>query len=404
MKPTATSFDATLLDCDALVNFVEERIGEVKYESPYSPVETDFFRPVYCMLGLPIDAVTMDEALEKICAAARLHIRCFLSTPNLNFLVASQDNAEFRNSVIRSNLTVADGMPLVWIGRLIGVPIPERVAGSSLFERICKKTMRSMPVYFFGGPDGAAGEAAQNVNAMAVGAKCVGYQSPGFGSVDEMSREDLIEHINECRPDFLVVAMGAQKGQAWIEKNFLDIKAPVISHLGAVVNMAAGRIARAPVWVQRIGLEWLWRIKEEPALWRRYYDDAAGVVALLATRVLPAMLHNRFPGMSKEMFENAKVDVLHTGQSCRVTMMGPWRNAGLRALRIALTEATHVPADVTVDLHEVPYLDSAAIALLILLYGHQLKNGRNISFEGVTPRVRKIFKANCVEYMLSAEQ
>lgn len=370
-----------------------------KYESPYSPVETDFFRPVYCLLGLPIDAIDLEGATEKVCMAARLHIRCFLSTPNLNFLITSQDNADFRNSVIRSNLTVADGMPLVWIGRVMGLPLRERVAGSTLFERLCRKTMRAMPVYFFGGPEGAAGEAAQNINRHAVGTRCVGYRSPGYGSVDDMSREELIEHINDCRPDFLVVAMGAQKGQAWIERNFLDIKAPVVSHLGAVVNMAAGRILRAPAVLQKLGLEWLWRIKEEPELWKRYYSDAATAARLLLTRVLPAIVYQRLTRIPDEAFENARVDVQHNGQSCRITLMGPWRSSTIRPLRIAFTEATQQPVDITLDLHQVPYLDSAAIALLMLLYGNQLKTGRAFSFEGITPSVRRILRAHCVEYM-----
>lgn len=214
-----------------------------------------------------------------------------------------------------------------------------------------------------------------------------------------MSTEDLIEHINDCRPDFLVVAMGAQKGQAWIERNFLHINAPVVSHLGAVVNMAAGRVSRAPQWLQRLGLEWLWRIKEEPALWKRYYRDGLAMARMLCTRVLPAIAYQRFSHFPDEAFENAKVDVQHAGQSCRITMMGPWRSSSLHPLRIAFTEATQQPVDITLDLHQVPYLDSAAIALLILLYGNQLKTGRGMSFEGITPPVRRIFRAHCVEYM-----
>lgn len=399
MKAVATGFDGALIDCDALFK-VEERIDDAKYESPYSPVETDFFRPVYCVLGLPIDAVDLDGATEKICAAARLHIRCFMSTPNLNFLIASQSNAEFRNSVIRSNLTVADGMPLVWIARAMGLPLRERVAGSTLFERLCKKTMRSMPIYFFGGPDGVAGEAAQNVNRHAIGTRCVGYRSPGFGSVEDMSDEELIEHINDCQPDFLVVAMGAQKGQAWIERNFLDIKAPVISHLGAVVNMTAGRISRAPPWIQKLGFEWLWRIKEEPSLWRRYLGDGMAVAAIMVSRVLPAVVHQRFSGIPADAFDNAKVDLQHNGQSCRITLMGPWRSASVHPLRVAFTEATQQPVDIIVDLAQVPYLDSAAVALLILLYGNQVRSGRAFSLEGITPPVHRILRAHCVEYMM----
>lgn len=369
-------------------------------KDPYSPVGTDFFRPIYCVFGLPIDAVTLNGALEKIRVSVRFRIRCLLSTPNINFLMASQSNSEFRNSVINSDLVVADGMPLVWIGRAMGVPFRERIAGATLFERICGKTMRSMSVYFFGGPDGAAGEAAQNVNSTAIGAKCVGFNSPGFGSVDELSRAELIDHINRCHPDFLVVAMGAKKGQEWIERNFMNIKVPVVSHLGAVVNMVARRISRAPLWCQKLGMEWLWRIKEEPEIWKRYYTDGLLLVRLLLNHGVPCVLYQRFPRISKASFDGTRVEVRHEGSHCRITLSGPWKHSCLSPLRVALTEATQFPTDITVDLRGVPYLDSAAIALLILLYGHQKKRNNDIRFEGATSPVRKILKAHCVEYLL----
>ena len=94
----------------------------------------DFDRNVYCLLGLPLDAVGMAEAVRRVRAAATEGNRCFLSTPNLNFLIACQADPAFRDSVIPSDLSVTDGMPLVWLARLLGLPIGERVPTSIVFE------------------------------------------------------------------------------------------------------------------------------------------------------------------------------------------------------------------------------------------------------------------------------
>ena len=248
-------------------------------------------RDLVCLPGLPFDRVTMDEALARIRSAVRDRRRLFLSTPNLNFLIAAQRDDAFRGSIFDSDLSVADGMPLVWVSRLIGTPLPERVTGSGLFERLRHDPLpegtRPIRVYFFGGQPGAAEAAATNLNASPGGLVCVGFESPGFGSVDDMSGDETLARIEASGADFLIVALGAAKGQAWIQRNRGRLSVPVISHLGAVVNFAAGTVSRAPRWIQHAGLEWAWRIKEEPSLWRRYASDARAFAALFAGSVLP---------------------------------------------------------------------------------------------------------------------
>src|SRR5476649_1297061 len=102
--------------------------------SGHFPVTTDFSRQVYCILGLPFDAVDEAQAVEIVASAAAHERRCFFSTPNLNFMIACLSDAQFRDSVIRSDLSVVDGMPLVWVARALGIPQRERVAGASMFE------------------------------------------------------------------------------------------------------------------------------------------------------------------------------------------------------------------------------------------------------------------------------
>ena len=110
----------------------------------------DFDRNIHCLLGLPVDAVDMAQAMKQVRASAQKKTPCFLSTPNLNFLIACQKDSKFRDAVINSDLSTADGMPLVWLARLLGIPIAERVAGSDLFEQLRKDSASPLSVYFFG--------------------------------------------------------------------------------------------------------------------------------------------------------------------------------------------------------------------------------------------------------------
>lgn len=264
---------------------------------PATKPSTNNDRNLHWILGLPFDAVTLQEAVQRVRTAAIDRTPLFISTPNLNFLIASQKDPEFRDSVIRSDLSLADGMPIIWLAKLLKVPIHERVAGSSLFEVLryqpIKAGERPLRVYFFGGPDGIAQRANAAINHDSSSMVCCGYMSPGFGSLEEMSTPEILQQINACQADFVVVSLGAKKGQAWIERNRSQITAPVISHLGAVVNFVAGNVQRAPAWVQRIGMEWVWRIKEEPSLWIRYVKDGFGLLHLWITQVLPTVLGKR---------------------------------------------------------------------------------------------------------------
>lgn len=366
-------------------------------DSPHTatPRTPDFYRDVYCILGLPFDAVTPEQAVCKVRMAVQTQTRLFLSTPNLNFLITAQTDTAFRNSVIHSDLSVADGIPIVWLARLLGVPIRQRVAGSSLFQTLMAPAPTSaglgahpkpIRVYFFGGPDGVAQAAHTQINSTApnstaqpsdlarAGVCSVGYASPGFGTVSDISTPATIAHINASGADFLVVALGAIKGQAWIERNQAKLSTPVLSHLGAVVNFVAGKIDRAPTWVQRVGFEWLWRIKEEPALWRRYLADGKALVRLLVTRVAPLawLNYTKHPGSKPTAPSSMAMDA--QGPWRVVRLHGPWMQTNLDSLRALFTQAAREGWRVRLDLGKVTFVDAAFLGTLMLFADHQANN------------------------------
>jgi len=336
----------------------------------------DFQRPIYDVAGLPFDAISLEQAVEKVRQSVLHSEPLFISTPNLNFLISSLKDQEFRTSIFQSDLCLADGMPVVWLAKLAGVPLPGRVAGSDLFEALCAQSAKTIKVFFFGGPQGAALAASIRVNAEAdekrrlgqtPGVICVGFDSPGFGSIDEMSQPDQIQRINESNADFVVVALGAKKGQAWIQRNRAHLNAPVISHLGAVVNMAAGTIDRAPRWMQKTGLEWIWRIKEEPTLWRRYFNDGLALTRIVFLYLFPAVVQ-RWRVRLSQVFARPSHDlrVETKPDQAVVTLRGVWTETNAQELRDCLAQCTSEGKPVQIVLQGNCRLDACVRGLISL--------------------------------------
>jgi len=358
-----------------------------------------FERDVHCLLGLPFDAVSETGALNVLEQSIAKRQRCFLSTPNLNWIVACLRDKALRESVLDSNLSVPDGMPIVWIARLLRIPLCQRIAGSGLMEMLTQHQSQRTSVYFFGGPEGVAEQACRQLNSANGPMRCSGYESPGFGDVASMSSDQTLDRINSSNSDFLVVSLGAKKGQAWIQRNLHALDVPVISHLGAVINFIAGTVERAPLWMQRSGLEWLWRIHQEPALWRRYFYDGLVFLRLLLTRVAPLALHVRLmttpPGSSPPAFTLNRKD-----NQTEVSISGNWRQADLPPLRACLREACRSGKTINLKLEGVTEIDSALVGLLLLLENECRRQSITLKFLGVTPRTKRLLRYFCAEYLL----
>jgi N-acetylglucosaminyldiphosphoundecaprenol N-acetyl-beta-D-mannosaminyltransferase len=363
---------------------------------PTAPAVPDFNRRVHCLLGLPIDALSLAGAVDLLRDRAAARRRCFLSTPNLNFLIACRRDEAFRDSLLASDLCLADGMPLVWIARLLRMPIRERVAGSTVFEALDAEASRRMAIFFFGGMPGVAASACRRLNAGTGGLRCVGHFDPGVGSAAAMSTDEARAAINASGADFLVVSLGARKGQEWIVRNLDGLTVPIVSHLGAVVNFVAGSVRRAPRWMQASGLEWLWRIREEPALWRRYLADGLALAALLVREVLPLALERKLgqrPAVEPTLAtcdHEVRVIVLH----------GDWTEAALTPLRQALADAAATPLGLRLELAAVTAVDGAFIGLLLLAAGHFRRVGKHFEIAGAPATVARTIRRHGAAFLL----
>jgi N-acetylglucosaminyldiphosphoundecaprenol N-acetyl-beta-D-mannosaminyltransferase len=362
----------------------------------------DFTREVYGVLGVPVDLTDMTAVLQKTNSAAASGSVFFISTVNLNFLVSSQIDPGFRESLLLSDLCSADGMPVVWVARLLGVPIKDRIAGSDMFDAL-RSMQRSVPlkVFLFGSGQGVAAAACEKINAEHGGLVCVGSYYPGFGSVEDMSTDAIIDLINSSNADFLAVALGSKKGQAWLLKNYARLQIPVRAHLGATIGFQAGTVKRAPRWMQKSGIEWLWRILEEPQLWRRYANDGLVLARLLLTRVLPLVALGSWYSFKYRREKNIfRVERTEDGNFVTLCPQGLAEAKHINVAISSFRSAVTANKPIVINFAATRLIDSRFIGLLFMLDKQVKGRGFRLTFTKIPSHIRRFFRLNGFEFLL----
>lgn len=360
-----------------------------------------FARDEVCVLGLPFDRVDEHHAMVRLDSAIDRDERCFLSTPNLNFVISALNDGSFRESVFQSDLSVADGMPLIWVSRLIGANLRQRVAGSTLFDLMRNRPKQErISVFFLGGMGNDAELAAEKLEKYSVGFRSTGGLNPGMGSVEDMSSEEIIRSVNDANPDFLVVSLGAKKGQRWIMENQDRLNTRVISHLGAVVNFVAGTVKRAPHWWQKLGLEWVWRIVEEPTLWKRYFFDGLALLKLIAIRVLPLCIYG---GFLRTKFKGQPLmhSICHpSAEVAHLSLSGSAVDSNLQALREAFPREVMENQTLVIDLQGLDHADASFWALMLRVKTELSEAGKRMRIERAPKRIAYLAKLSLVDNTL----
>ena len=365
----------------------------------------DIDREVYGLFGVPVDAIDMANTLERITAAAVSRKPFLISTINLNFLLTSQTDEEFRESILRSNLCTADGMPILWIARLLGIPINTRIAGSDVFEALKARQhpARRLNVFLFGGARGVAAAACEKINAEHGPLFCTGWHDPGFVSVDEMSTDTILRTINSSNADFLVIALGAKKGQEWLLRNHDRVQIPVRAHLGATINFQAGTLTRAPGLMQKSGLEWLWRIMQEPKLWKgRYRHDGIALLRLLLTRVIPLRALERWHRMGSRG-QDLTVNSSENHKGVVLSLNGSATTDNLKVALPYFRRAAAAGTPVTIDLTDTRRIDARFFGLLLMLEKMLKRQHLNLTLSGVSPRIERVFRLSGFSFLLHSK-
>lgn len=242
------------------------------------------------VVGVPIDPIEMDEAVDRICDAVRGPGVFQVSTVNLDFLVRARTDSRVRAIFERSDLNVPDGTPVVWLGRLLGKRIPGRIAGADLVPAVVARLAASGGrVFLLGGEGGVAEKAAARLVEQHPNLVVAGTYQPPRSAVEDMDNAAILTRLAESRADVLLVALGHPKQERWIEMHRSELPVSVAIGVGCVLDLIAGHSRRAPRWMQATGLEWAYRLGQEPRrLVKRYVTDAAWLIPMVVM-----VLHQR---------------------------------------------------------------------------------------------------------------
>jgi N-acetylglucosaminyldiphosphoundecaprenol N-acetyl-beta-D-mannosaminyltransferase len=224
-------------------------------------------------LGLDIHNLTMDEALLAIGEIVERRRFAYAVTPNVDHTVKFRNSAQFRELYGRATLVVADGVPLLWAARILGTPLKERINGTDLFERTCEFAAQSgYSVFFLGGSPGAGASASAKLMQRYPKLKIAGCECPPVGFYKSAEQNEAIQKkIRQSGADILFVGLGAPQQEQWMCDYAEGAGVSFAIGIGVSFSFVGGLITRAPLWMQRNGLEWLWRLGKEPKrLWRRY--------------------------------------------------------------------------------------------------------------------------------------
>jgi N-acetylglucosaminyldiphosphoundecaprenol N-acetyl-beta-D-mannosaminyltransferase len=227
---------------------------------------------------------------------------------------------------------------------------------------------------------------------------------PGLCEVHEMSQNHIIDAVNSSGADFLVLALGAKKGQQWLQRNHHRLTIPIRAHLGAAINFQAGIIKRAPPTVRALGLEWLWRIKEEHHLWKRYWHDGVVLLRLLITRVVPLAVMTRWYDLvGKYQGQGLLIKKSDDGQSITISLHGLASEAHISKSIAHFQEALAHDRDVIIDLSDTRLIDARFLGLLLMVRKELKSRRATLTFTGLSPSIQRIFRLSEVEFLLSAD-
>ncbi|MGQ9666885.1 MAG: WecB/TagA/CpsF family glycosyltransferase [Anaerolineae bacterium] len=219
------------------------------------------------LLGIPVHLVTPEEAirrLESFVVDGRPH---HVVTVNPEFIMTAQRHAKFHRVLNAAHLALPDGIGVVWACRLMGYPLRQRVTGVDTVQAIARLAVRrGWSLFLLGAAPGIAERAAAVLQQANPGLKIAGTYA---GSPAPAEEEHIAGMIRAASPHFLFVAYGAPQQDLWIARNLERLAVPVAMGVGGTFDFLAGRARRAPVWMQRAGLEWLYRLIQEPRRWRR---------------------------------------------------------------------------------------------------------------------------------------
>lgn len=343
------------------------------------------------ILGLPFHIVDANEVLTWCVARAKIAPPSMVATANLDFLLQAKRDPEFYSILANTDLVVADGMPIVWLSGWLGPALPSRIAGSDLVLSLAQAAARQgLSIFNLGGARDVPEKAGAALTERITGLKIAGAYSPPKASLEEMDHEEILLRLEAAKPDILYVAFGAPKQEKFINMHRQRWYIPLALGIGGSLDFLAGEQKRSPVFLQKIGLEWFWRLSTNPKrLWRRYGSNFVFLGSAII-KILILKLYPHKPGfVSLPPDEHAQAFHVVTWPS----------NADKKLAQKWLDDilaAQAAPRALVVNLINSRWLNSCELGLLFTLAVQARKNNKRVLLTGVGEPLAKWLDMNLI--------
>lgn len=228
------------------------------------------------MLNTHVNNFTMEEALQATECLLEQPKAAYVVAVNVDVIIKIEHDPYLRKIIDEADICLVDGKPLVWLARQEGYPVKEKVSGSDLVPELCRRAAgQGKSIFILGGAEGVAHRAGQNLLKAFPGLRIAGTYAPPMGFEHSKTELDKINNmLDSSAPDYLFACLGCPKQEKWVYENIGKSRAKVFVCAGATVDFLAGKINRAPKWMSEHGLEWLYRMTQDPnRLVKRYLVD-----------------------------------------------------------------------------------------------------------------------------------
>jgi N-acetylglucosaminyldiphosphoundecaprenol N-acetyl-beta-D-mannosaminyltransferase len=224
------------------------------------------------VLGVGVHAINMEEAVTFLLDSVARRRKGYVCVTGVHGIMEAQNNCRFRITLNESMLTTPDGMPTVWLGRLAGHKQMDRVFGPDLMLNVCRESVsRGLKHFLYGGAPGVAEELKRNLEGRFPGLQVVGTYTPPFRPLSMEEHFDLVQRVNEAKPDIIWVGLSTPKQERFMAEYLPKFNASLMFGVGAAFDLHTGRMTDSPDWVKKAGMQWAHRLLQDPRrLWKRY--------------------------------------------------------------------------------------------------------------------------------------
>ena len=379
-------------------------------------------RDTVVVLGIPVDNLTMDDTVGQIFEMIESYQNDkkprLVATVNVDFIVNTltwglrqSRHPELLDVLRRADLVTADGAPVVWASKLLGVSLKGRITGADLVPRLAEEAVRRRKsIYFLGGRGDVGKRAAAVLEKQFPGLIIAGAETPFVYTEGEVivnaESEDkrIIEHINQSGADILLIGFGNPKQEIWFERNRRRLHVPVSIGIGGTYDFIVGTVARAPLWMQEYGLEWIFRITQDPKrLWKRYFVGLFKLALLLWPSILyykyRRMIHKlKYRGLfhKEATHSGSKTETSHdSSKQIKKIIMPVTLDATVSDhLKMEMDRMTVGTSCLVLDFEKVGLIDSSGLGLLISIWRKMSEKERDIYIVNVNHTVERFMKLN----------